>query len=474
MTISTSDAFVIGRHDAHDQAQLVRDGELSASDLVEAARIRIEVLNPHLNAVTWLDFEAAFQRAQHLSTANHALSAVPYLLKDGMDYPGMPSFCGSRARAAAAPQVLGSAYTDRLDAAGLIALGKSNAPEFALLPTTEPLLHGATRNPWNLERSAGGSSGGAAAAVASGMVAIAHVADGGGSIRIPASCCGLFGMKPGRGTNVRARQMHIIEDLLTADAMIGRSVRDVAHMFRATHPNPVAAKACGVSASKRSLRIALIMDNLLGEPPDPEVGAVVRKTADLCADLGHHILPMSLPVDGQDVVTCFRTIWGCLAADIVAQCRNLHGTDALPELLEPWTLELAQWGNQLSSDDIAAMYHQVTRVSDAMITLYRDVDAVLSPVLPIPPVPLGALAPTQPFTMLMRDMFDYVSYTPLHNIAGIPAMSVPLFRSAQGLPVGSMFAASAGGETLLLDLALQLERASPWAQRWPMTAVVDA
>ncbi|MBP6797666.1 MAG: hypothetical protein KA124_06175, partial [Luteimonas sp.] len=365
---------------------------------------------------------------------------------------------------ASAPRTRGSAYTEALDAAGLVPVGKSNAPEFGLLPTTESVLHGAALNPWNPLFSPGGSSGGAAVAVASGMVPVAHAADGAGSIRIPASCCGVFGLKPGRGGNVRARGAHIIEDLIAVDGLLGRSVRDVAEAFRITHPAG-ARLSLGASPSRR-LRIGLALENLAGETPDAEVAEVVRRTADLCAGLGHEIVPLRLPVDGRGVVDCFRTIWACLAMDIVSQVRAGHG-DALQDLLEPWTLELAEWGETLYARDIAAMYLQVARAGDALAALHREVDAVLSPVLRTPPVRLGVLAPVQPLEVLMRDMFDYVSYTPLHNLAGTPAMSVPLFSSAGGLPVGSMFAAAEGGEALLIELAFELERAAPWAERWP-------
>lgn len=470
MAITREDALALGRLDAHDQARLVRSGEASAAELVEAAIVRIDCLEPALNAVTWRDDARARERAARPAAGTGGWHGVPYLLKDGMDYAGLPSACGSRSRAAAAPAAAGSAYTDRLDAAGLIVLGKSNAPEFGLLPTTESVLHGPALNPWHPGRSPGGSSGGAAVAVASGMVPVAHAADGGGSIRIPAACCGVFGLKPSRGGNVRARGVHIIEDLLACDGLLGRSVRDVAHAFRLTHPDPEAA----VEPPPGRLRIALAMDNLAGEAPHPQVAEAVRRAADLCEDLGHEVVPLRLPVDGEAVTDCFRTIWACLAGDIVAQCRAAHGEAALPDLLEPWTLALAEWGTGLGCRDIEAMYLQVARATDALAALHRDCAVVLSPVLRAPPVPLGALAPVRAFDGLMRDMFDYVSYTPLHNLAGTPAISVPLSESPQGLPIGAMFAAARGRDGLLLQLAAELEAARPWAGRWPPRSVAHA
>jgi amidase len=465
---SKQDAMEIGKLDAHSQARLLQKGEISAVELVDAAIVRIEHLDPTLNALTHKAYAQARERASKI-TGRHGLEGVPYLLKDGLDYPGMPSRSGSRSKAANGIGGDNHAYGERLDDMGLIPLGKSNVPEFGLLPTTESLLYGPARNPWALDRSCGGSSGGSAVAVASGMVPLAHAADGGGSIRIPASCCGVFGLKPGRGGNLRARGQHVIEDLLVGDTLLTRTVRDAAWAVRAlredVHPS--------LQPAGRRLRIGVVMANLSGELPHADVAEVVRRTADLCVGLGHEVETVSLPIDGPAVVESFRVIWGYLANDIVSQCANTAKGVPLQEILEPWTLDLAQWSRHLQPEQLEHAFDTLSRTTAELELFFLHHDLTLSPVVKDPPVPVGYLAPTKPFEALMRDMFEYVSYTPLHNMTGNPAMSVPLFTTAAGLPIGSMFAAARGGEETLLELAYELERASPWAGRWPQHSVAS-
>lgn len=466
---SKRDAMEIGRLDAHDQARLLQKGEISAVELIDTAILRIEHLDPTLNALSHKAYAQARERAAKI-TYKHGLAGVPYLLKDGLDYPGMPCRSGSRSKAATSAGGANHAYGDRLDDLGLIPLGKSNVPEFGLLPTTESLLYGPARNPWALDRSSGGSSGGAAVAVASGMVPLAHAADGGGSIRIPASCCGVFGLKPGRGGNLRARGQHVLEDLLVGDTLLARSVRDAAWAVRALREGVHAS----VPPTGRRLRIGVVMGNLSDELPHADVAEVIRKTADLCVGLGHEVETVSLPIDGPAVVESFRVIWGYLANDIVEHCKSAAKGVPLQEVLEPWTLELAQWSRHLKPEQLAQAFDTLSHATAGLEQFFLHHDLTLSPVVKEPPVPLGYLAPTRPFEALMRDMFDYVSYTPLHNLTGNPAMSVPLFATAGGLPIGSMFAAARGGEETLLELAHELERARPWAGRWPQHSVVSA
>lgn len=458
------DAMWIGRLDAHDQAALVRSGEISAHELLQSAIDRIEQLDPALNAITHRAYDQALRRAAR-PPAGGAMNGVPYLLKDGLDYAGMPSLSGSRSRLPAVATTNSAEYTRRLDDAGLIALGKTNTPEFGLLPSTEPIVHGPARNPWNPAHSPGGSSGGAAAAVASGMVPVAHAADGGGSIRIPASCSGVFGLKPSRGANVRARGPHLIEDLLVTDALLSRSVRDAAWAFVTTSPHPPAAMAYDPAAPR--LRIGLSMLNFAGEQPDPEVAKVVRRSAALCAKLGHHVEEVSLPVDGPAVDACFRTLWAYLAQDLVVQCRGSLRSGRVEDVLEPWTLNLAEASHRLSPRDLEAVFEQIVAASRALATYHSQYDILLSPVLKHPPLRLGTLSPERPFEPLLQAMFDYVSYTPLQNLTGTPAMSVPLYASEDGLPIGTMFAAARGNDALLLQLAFELEQAEPWSARWP-------
>jgi amidase len=460
--------MAIGRLDAHGQAELVRSGELSAKELVEAAIARIEALDPALNAVTHRAFEQALQKAS-TSNGDSALRSVPYLLKDGMDYAGMPSRSGSRLKKNAPPLSAGSEYSNRLDRAGLIPLGKTNAPEFGLLPTTEPVLYGPSRNPWNIAHSSGGSSGGAGAVVAAGMVALAHAADGGGSIRIPASCCGVFGLKPSRAANVRARGPHIIEDFLVGDTLLSRSVRDAAWGFAVTAPDQ--KQPLTFNPKSRRLRIGFALENFNDQQPSPDVAAVIRRSAELCQRLGHTVEEIKRPFDGPAVDRAFKLIWAYLAQDLVSWSRATLREGRLEDVLEPWTMNLGASSGSLTLTDVDRIFDEASTAARALEDFYSRYDVLLTPVLKHSPLPLGALAPTQAFEPMYARMFDYVSYTPLQNLTGTPAMSVPLYMSENGLPVGSMFAAGRGQDELLLQLAFELEQAEPWAGRWPKFSV---
>lgn len=460
--MSVEDAFAIGRLDAHDQAALRARGEVSALELAEAAIIRIERLNPDLNVITYAAFDAARDRAVR---AAGEMAGVPWLLKDGLDYPGMPTAAGSRSKAGGTPSKVSFPYTDCFDAQGLTPLGKTNAPEFGLLPTTEPVLHGPARNPWALDRSPGGSSGGAAAAVAAGMVPLAHAADGGGSIRIPASCCGIVGLKPGRGANLRARAPHLIEDLLACDILLSRSVRDAAWAFRTAAAK--GRRAAAPNRRERTPRIALCMDNLWGDAPAPEVRDAILRTAKMCETLGYAVEEAPLPVNGPAVLKAFQTIWGYLAREAAGACALQHGNGALEDILEPWTRDLAAWSDGVSILDAERMVLETGRAAADLDIFFNRFDFILSPVLRLPALPIGALAPTRDFSDIMPLMYDYVSYTPLHNLTGHPAISLPVSPGADGVPIGSMFAAARGGEEALLALAGELETASGWLERWP-------
>lgn len=451
-------AWEIGRLDAHDQAALVRRGEVSARELCESAIERIEALDGSLNVITHRDYDAALARADR---AAGPMAGVPWLLKDGLDYRGMPNRSASRLNRDAAPGEVDFPFTQAFDERGLVALGKTNAPEFGLLPTTEPLLYGAARNPWAFERSPGGSSGGAAIAVATGMVPLAHAADGGGSIRIPASCCGLIGLKPGRGATLRARAPHLMEDLLACDMLLARSVRDVEWAMSA-----VAANGFPAIGRKKRLRIAVVTTNLNGDQPHPEVLASTMRSARLCEELGHDVFEAPAPYDGPAMMAAFKAIWAYLARDVLQSARARFGP-AADASVEPWTLGLGEWAAGATIDDVDHLFRATEDARHALETAFNCIDIILSPVLGLPALRIGELAPDADFDHIMKLMFDYVSYTPLHNLTGHPAMSLPIQPGPDGVPIGSMFAARRGGEPLLIDLAYQLEQAAPWKDRWP-------
>lgn len=466
--ISLAEACRLGMLDAHDQAALLARGELQAADLVEAAILRIEALDGRLAALSYRAFALARERAARPGGTG-TLAGVPYLLKDSLDYPGMPSLAGSRSRRG----VLAHAafpFAQRLDRQGLIPLGKSAMPEFGLMGTTEPLLAARpTRNPWAPQYSPGGSSGGAAAAVAAGLVPLAHGSDGAGSIRIPAACCGIVGLKPGRGGVVRVRPRHVLDDLMVADSLMSRSVRDVAWAFAAAHPQenrPVLRET-----TPRRLRISVVEPGLSGSAPDREVHAAVHRAMRLCEALGHHVEVVAQPVDGAACMTALLTLWAHLAGDAVDAVRPGLGGSRLEDALEPWTCDLADWASRLPVEALEQAYAQLAALPVQLAAFHRDYDVMLSPVLRTPPPLLGTYAPDLAFEALRDGMFDWMGHTPLQNLAGTSAMSLPLHWSEAGLPVGVMFSADRGQEDRLLGLAYELEQAAPWHRRWPALSV---
>jgi amidase len=461
LSLGSDDAWAIARLDGHDQAALVRDGTLSPEDLVEAAIQRIEELDPKLNALSHAAFDRA--RAMARTVDRHGpMAAVPYLLKASIAYPGFPQTSCSRARRGV---IADRAYpfTVRLDEAGLVPVGMSSMPEFGLLCSGESLLTGPTLNPWDPSRNAGGSSTGAAVAVAAGLVPLAHASDAAGSIRLPASHCGVVGFKPSRGWNVRARAHHLIDDLLCSDAMLGRSTRDVAWAARLERPFglPTAAEP------HRRLRIAVDLTGLSGNRADAEVSHLIERTAALCSALGHEVQAVAMPIARPAAGDAILILWPYVAGEIVDYYAS-HLPDAvLEDLLEPWTIGLAERREAITPTELGRAYEAIAASGNALAAFHQDWDVVLCPATRSAPLQLGALGPERPFDELWAATFEHVDFTPLHNLTGVPALSLPLGMSDDGLPVGSHFSAAHGGDETLLALAAQLETASPWAHRWP-------
>lgn len=452
--MTLDEALAIGRLDGHDQAALVRNRELSAAELTEAAILRIEALDGQFHAVSHKAYDQARAEAAK-PLPDSPLAGAPWLVKDSLDYPGMPSRGGSRSKNDT-PKTSAYPYVERLRAAGLVAVGKSAMPEFGLLPVTEPLIREATRNPWSSAHSPGGSSGGAGAAIAAGLVPVAHGSDGAGSIRIPASCCGVVGLKPGRGTTVRVRSRHVIEDLLVGDGLMARSVRDVAAGFALTHPDKP-APVTGPNA--RRLRIAVTTRTLSGAQAAPELIEAVNATAELCARLGHQVTFTDYPIDGPATEAAERTLWMHIGADCVDACR-VSGQDPRA-VLEPWTNALGRMAEALPVSALEAAYRQLADLPRQLDDFHRDYDVMLSPTLSHLPPLIGEQAPTVDAETLLARMFGFLGFTPLQNLAGTPAISLPL-HMANGLPAGIMFAGNRGHEALLLALAFELEVVHPW------------
>ncbi len=460
MPMSRSDAWAIARHDAHGQAALVRKGEVPGDALIEAAILRVEEIDPALNAVSHRAFDHARAAVKAIDGAAE-MAGVPMLLKASLAYPGFPLTCGSRAMK---DVVATTAYpfARRLDDAGLVAIGMSAMPEFGLLCSGEALLTGPTLNPWDATRTAGGSSTGAAVAVAAGLTPFAHASDAAGSIRLPAANCGVVGFKPSRGWNIRARAHHLIDDLLCNDSLMARSVRDTAWALRMQRPRGLAP----VGRPGRPLRIALDLAGL-GGGPDAGIASIIQRTAALCADLGHHVDALTMPIDRAGLREALLTLWPYLGGDLAQLFRALHPTTPIGDILEPWTLGLAEMLRGIPPETLARCYASIATGERAVADFHRDWDVVLSPVTRSEPLPVGAMAPTRAFDELWATMFDYVDYTPLHNLVGTPSVSLPLGMTAGGLPIGSLFSAAHGSDDLLLALAAQIEDASPWAELWP-------
>ncbi|HVK67966.1 MAG TPA: amidase family protein [Polyangium sp.] len=450
--------------DAVGQAALVQSGEVSALELVDAAIARIEKLEPVVHAMASVDFDAAREKARSRPTG--LLGGVPFLLKDLLAYPGHKLTMGSRLfRDHVAPA--GSPYTERFDAAGLVTLGKTTTSEFGLLGSTETLLAGITRNPWDLAKSATGSSGGAAAAVASGMVPMAHASDGGGSIRIPASACGLFGFKPGRRRCVSTGYVDAFELLI--EHCVSRSVRDSALLLSLTE-DPGAKPAVGYvdRPLDRSLRIGVYTTTLLGRAPDPDVMRSLLQTMRLCADLGHEVVDAPPPpVEGAPLSDAFFTLAGSGIHDLARTLESMLGRPVGEDDLEPFTLALIHHVRSLPEGARARAEAAFAHASARMLSYMESYDVLLCPTLPVAPYDLGTLAPGLDRELLLRRTEVLAGYTPIYNITGVPAMSVPLGSSESGLPLGSHFAAKLGQEATLLGLAYQLEEAAPWRHRWP-------
>ncbi len=454
--------------DGIGSAELIRSGQASANDLVEAAIARIEGLNPQLAAVCTPSFDLARKRVRG-GAPEGPFGGVPYLLKDLLEYPGVRYAAGSRMLASNVSDWR-APYLDATEGAGLVVLGKTATPEFGLTATTEPLFGGPTHNSWDLSLSPGGSSGGSAAAVAARLVPFAHASDGGGSIRIPASLCGLFGLKPSRGRQPMSQRMALAADIMV-EHCVSRSVRDSALLLTLTERRDLSAPLPPVGhvtePDRRRFRIGVTTLSYYGRDAEPEVREAVLDAARLCEALGHRVVEASWPFSGEQFVEHFMAVWAASAAGVAGLYRGQTGRDPDASVLEPWTLGLAAEFAAKPTSAILDALAYFDRLSADYARAFDGYDVFLSPVVRKARLPLGELAPTRDYTALRADVIDFASYTPAQNGAGVPAMTVPLGWTPDGLPIGAQFTAALGGEAMLLGLALELERARPWAGRRP-------
>ncbi|HXJ19791.1 MAG TPA: amidase [Polyangia bacterium] len=487
-----------GTYDALGLADLVRRRQVTAAELVDEAIARAERVDPRIGALITPLHEDARRAARAELTGPFA--GVPFLLKDlYADIAGVPALAGSRFLTGYRPE-RDSTIVQRFQRAGLIPIARTKTPELGLLPITEPEAQGPTRNPWNPALTPGGSSGGSAAAVAAGIVPAAHANDGGGSIRIPSACCGLFGLKPTRGRTPVGPEHAQLWNGFTISGVITRSVRDSAALLDAIAgpepaspywaPPPSRAFLDEVGAPPGRLRIALAKrPQVTTAPLHPDCAAAVDDTARLLADLGHHVEEADPDLDPEAFARDFFTLVCVETASFLAQATKRLGRRPRRGDIESATALTALIGRQRTALEAALARERLDRISGRAAELVQRFDLILSPALATPPPPLGAIKPSgleafgQELLLRLhlgvllripgvidasvRRVFSFIPFSPLANVAGLPAMSVPLSWNAQGLPIGSQLMARLGDEATLFRVAAQLEQARPWRDRRP-------
>jgi amidase len=479
-TATKAETGELGDLDACGQAELVRRGEAKPSELVEAAIERIERLNPSLNAVITPLFEEA--RASAASPPDGPFRGVPFLLKDlGVEQAGQRYCMGNRAlRDADYRSPRDSALGARFRAAGLVTLGKTNTPEFGSATTTQPLAFGPTRNPWDPTRSSGGSSGGSCAAVAAGLVSMAHANDGGGSIRIPSSFCGLVGLKPSRG---RVPVASRIDARIAQDLVVSRTLRDVATALDAVHgalpgapwlaPPPVRPYREELTAEPGRLRIGLLTRPIgMLQAVHPECAAAAEDAARTLEFLGHAVEPAA-PEALFDAERGERTM-----AIAIAELRAglvINGRATLGRPFEAGDLEPLSWALRLPDHPVISAEEYLEALeweqdwAARVVRWWREgFDLLVTPTVGVPPPRLAEMEPPEDAPLALAPRIGaQCAYTQPFNLTGQPALSLPLHWTPEGLPIGVQFVADVGREDLLLRLGAALEQARPWADRRP-------
>ena len=452
---------------AVEQARLVRSGEISSTELVRHSLERIARLDPALNSFVTVCGEEALEAAA-LVDSSHGdtpFRGVPIAVKDLAPTAGIRTTYSSRAYADHVPD-FDSAVVRRIREAGFVIVGKTNTPEFGTVAFTESELNGATRNPWNLELTPGGSSGGAAAALAAGLVPAAHATDGGGSIRIPASCCGLFGLKPSRG-RVSSAPFGSFEGFSTAGPLT-HTVEDAAHILDVLAgyepgdpwwaPPPERPFAETVAEAPPPLRIAVTSTPPIDVAVDPECVAAVAAAAALLADLGHDVREATPPWREPTLFDTFIAVWQVGPA--------LHPVEDI-SLLTPLNRGLIEAAHAASAADYGRAVASLQILARRIVAFWNDFDVVLTPTLALPPVPIGWQEEVDgAIEQLLRNT-EFTPFTAVANLTGLPAMSLPLHWSEGGLPIGVQAIGPPAGDALLLSLAAQIEAARPWADRRP-------
>jgi len=485
-----------GRYDALGLAELVRTGQVSPAELLDEALARTAAVNPKINAVIHL-MEGRAREAIAAGLPEGPFRGVPFLIKDLMTaYAGEPMRCGSRLFKDFVPPE-DEELTRRYKAAGLVIFGKTNTPEFGVSNVTEPELFGPTRNPWNLERTSSGSSGGSAAAVAARIVPAANANDGGGSIRTPASNCGLVGLKPSRGRNPTGPQAPDVWWGFIGEHVVTRTVRDCAALLDATagdYPRQLMKLAPPerpfLDETRREagrLRIAFSFDAGLGKSLHAENRRALDTTAAALDRLGHEVVEVRLPLPPESFIDGYAAL---IAADVAATLRlagQIVGREATSDDVELATWILAKIGEAQSGADVASALWTMQAFSREWLGWSGGFDALLTPTVGVPPLPIGAfklstlqrqglkvlaalpsgalLSQRARVTEAFEPVFEASPYTMVANVTGQPSLSLPLHWTDDGLPMGMLFTARIGDEATLFRLAAQLEQAMPWRDR---------
>ncbi|MEV4940797.1 amidase [Streptomyces zaomyceticus] len=449
----------LGEHDAVGLAAAIRSGEVGAAEVARDAAERVREVQKRLHAVqVHID-----DPAPAVGSGGGAFAGVPTFVKDNTDYLGLPTGHGSAAFTPRAAR-RHAPFARQLLSSGVTVLGKTRLPEFGFSPTTEYETAEPVRNPWNTGYSAGGSSGGSAALVAAGAVPIAHANDGGGSIRIPAACCGLVGLKPTRGrvvTNAQSRQLPLD---IVSDGIVSRSVRDTAAFLAAaeTHWRNPKLPPVGLveGPSDRRLRIGFLLDSPNGVPADAATRAAVTETVATLERLGHTVGPVELALDPR-FTEDFLTYWGLLSFLIGVTGRSF-GADFDRRRMDGLSRGLRE--EYLKSwRRTPGVLRRLKRTKEAYAAAFRGLDLVLTPVLAHTTPEIGHLGPTVPYTTLIERILAYVAFTPVNNVVGTPSISVPAAGATEdGLPIGVMFSGRPGSERTLLDIAFALEADRPF------------
>jgi amidase len=459
----TDDA--LGDHDAVGLAAEIREGRVSPLEAVEAATARLERLQPELNGLASTDFDRALDRARTATPGERFFTGVPSLVKDNSDVEGLPTQNGCSAYVARPAPADGDFAATYL-AQGYLNLGKTRLSEFGFSPTGEYGDDDPVRNPWQTTRSAGGSSAGAAVLVAAGAVPIAHAVDGGGSIRIPAGCNGLVGLKPTRGRVPQDKSLREMPVRIVADGVVTRSVRDTAAFLRESEKHyrnlklPPVGDVTG--PGRKRLKVALVIDSVGELRTDPEVAEVVRETGRLMESLGHHVEEIDVPVP-ESFVDDFLSYWSVLATFLVLTGKHTLDPSFDRRRVENLTRGLARNGLR-KSYRLPWALARVGASKYVSARFFRDYDVAITPTIALPTPELGWFDPSGDYDVLIDKLIHYVCFTPLQNATGDPAVSLPMGTDANGMPIGVQVASSQGREARLLEVAYELEAARPFAR----------